>query len=87
MKKKKITIILINIFILIIGLVSFSSYKFKENKEITSYIAYYYDGENHNNPPSKEDYVLEEISCDKADAKFDINIGICIRECLIIHNE
>ena len=73
MKKKKITIILINIFILIIGLVSFSSYKFKENKEITSYIAYYYDGENHNNPPSKEDYVLEEISCDKADAKFDIN--------------
>ncbi|MBR1416564.1 MAG: InlB B-repeat-containing protein [Bacilli bacterium] len=80
MKKKKITIILISIFILIIGLVSFSSYKFKENKEITSYIAYYYDGENHNNPPSKEDYVIEETKCDKAtgswsNSKWQLNLS------------
>ena len=73
MKKKKI--IILSLIVITILIVIFSSYSiFKDKEKTEAILAYFYDGENHNTLPKKDDgYVIDEMKCSKAVGTWDNN--------------
>ena len=63
-KKKKMVLSLIIITTIIVVFSSYTIFKDKENN--SAILAYFYDGENHREPPAKELYEVEVVNCDKA---------------------
>lgn len=78
-----ILVILIIIF-LIFSIIYINNQRYKKKEEIAytntsntkendnnSFIRFIYDGFNHNNPPSKKDYVIQSVSCNNAKGYWD----------------
>ena len=66
MKKRKITII--SMIIITLSIVIFSGVSIFSNsdKSANKTLAYFYDGEGHSNPPSKDSYEVDVVNCNKA---------------------
>lgn len=70
---KKIGLFLLFIIILIsiVTITGINIFADKENSD-AKLLAYFYDGENHSTPPSKDSgYVIDEVKCDKAVGTWD----------------
>ena len=66
MKKRKITIISMIIITLTIVIFSGVSIFSNNDKSANKTLAYFYDGEGHSNPPSKDSYEVDVVNCNKA---------------------
>ena len=66
MKKRKITIISMIIITLTIVIFSGVSIFSNNDKNNNKTLAYFYDGEGHSNPPSKDSYEVDVVNCNKA---------------------
>jgi len=77
-------LIILIIVYLVFSIVYINSIRFKPNEEIAytnpssnetksdnSFIRFIYDGFNHNNPPSKKEYIIDSVSCNNAKGYWD----------------
>ena len=70
---KKISIFFVSLVLLIGIIITTGILLFSEKEDISKpkMIAYFYDGEKHDAPPSKENYEIDVVHCDKAVGEWD----------------